>query len=93
MGKLLKEKQRISEDVARIYAAEIVLAIESLHRQNIIYRDLKPDNIVFDQQGHAMLADFGLSKEGVFSSDRGAQSFCGYFTFTQICCLPCSRDA
>ena len=56
-------------DAARIYAAEIVLALEYLHKQNIIFRDLKPDNVVFDVDGHAMLTDFGLSKTGVGSQD------------------------
>ena len=51
-----------SEWRARIYCAEILLAIEDLHKRNIIYRDLKPDNVVLDEEGHAMLADFGLSK-------------------------------
>jgi serine/threonine protein kinase len=42
--------------------AEIVLAIEALHRAEIIYRDLKPSNIIIDCDGHACLTDFGLSK-------------------------------
>ena len=45
--------------------AEILLALEDLHRRDIIYRDLKPDNVVIDDEGHAQLTDFGLSKEGV----------------------------
>jgi serine/threonine protein kinase len=45
--------------------AEIILAIEDMHKKDIIYRDLKPDNIVLDKDGHAMLTDFGLSKEGI----------------------------
>jgi serine/threonine protein kinase len=42
--------------------AEILLALEALHSQGVIYRDLKPGNIVLDKDGHAMLTDFGLSK-------------------------------
>jgi len=41
------------------------LAIEALHEKDVIFRDLKPDNVVLDEEGHAMLTDFGLSKEGV----------------------------
>lgn len=48
-----------------MYLAEIILALEDLHKRDIIYRDLKPDNIVFNEEGHAMLTDFGLSKEGI----------------------------
>lgn len=51
--------------MVKIYAAEIVLAIEALHTNGIIFRDLKPDNIVIDADGHALLTDFGLSKQGV----------------------------
>jgi len=43
----------------------VLLAIEDLHKRGIIFRDLKPDNIVLDKQGHAKLTDFGLSKEGL----------------------------
>lgn len=64
------------EHVAKFYLCEIILALEELHRHGIIYRDLKPDNVVIDDQGHAMLTDFGLSKEGI-KDNVSAKSFCG----------------
>jgi protein kinase A len=42
-------KRKITEAVVKIYAAELILAIEALHRNEIIYRDLKPENVVLDQ--------------------------------------------
>lgn len=53
----------MKEDSARFYAAEIALALEHLHDQNIVFRDLKPQNIIIDKDGHIKLADFGLSKK------------------------------
>lgn len=76
MGMALAKNRRFPVELAKVYAAEIVLAIEYLHNQNIIFRDLKPDNVVFDSDGHAMLTDFGLSKTGVGSQDTSS-SFCG----------------
>lgn len=63
MGELLDEKNNFDETIAKYYAAEILLALEELHKRDIIYRDLKPDNIVIDGDGHVRLTDFGLSKE------------------------------
>ena len=76
MSRALHKDRRFAEDRARMYLAEILLAIEDLHKRDIVYRDLKPDNIVFDSQGHALLTDFGLAKEGI-SEPNQARSFCG----------------
>ena len=76
MGKVITKEKRFTEDRARIYLAEILLALEDLHKRDIIFRDLKPDNVVLDADGHALLTDFGLSKEGVLDN-QGARSFCG----------------
>jgi serine/threonine protein kinase len=68
LGKVIHKEKRLSEDRARIYLAEILLALEDLHKRDIIFRDLKPDNVVLDQEGHVLLTDFGLSKEGVLDN-------------------------
>mmetsp|Transcript_18123 Transcript_18123/g.2956 ORF Transcript_18123/g.2956 Transcript_18123/m.2956 type:complete len:189 (+) Transcript_18123:243-809(+) len=76
LGKVLKKYKKFTEQRAKYYLCEILLALEELHRRNIIFRDLKPDNIVLDSRGHALLTDFGLSKEGVCDNYM-ARSFCG----------------
>lgn len=52
----------MTEEEAKFYTAEIILAVDSVHRMNFIHRDLKPDNILIDKQGHIKLSDFGLCK-------------------------------
>jgi len=54
---------RLSRDRTRFYAAEIVEGVESLHMNGIIYRDLKPENVLIGSDGHIVLTDFGFSKE------------------------------
>ena len=56
---------KLNEDVTSFYIAEILLAIEYLHSLDIVYRDLKPANILLDSEGHIKLADFGLAKEDI----------------------------
>ena len=67
---------RFTESRAKFYAAQIILALEHLHSHSVIYRDLKPENVLLDQHGNALLTDFGLSKEGI-NDNISAHSFCG----------------
>ncbi|OMP03064.1 hypothetical protein CCACVL1_02591 [Corchorus capsularis] len=62
MMTLLMRKDTLTEDEARFYVAETVLAIESIHKHNYIHRDIKPDNLLLDRFGHLRLSDFGLCK-------------------------------
>ncbi|XP_075542881.1 ribosomal protein S6 kinase beta-1-like isoform X1 [Dermacentor variabilis] len=64
------------EDTASFYLSEIVLALEHLHREGIIYRDLKPENVLLDAQGHVKLTDFGLCKESI-QDGAMTHTFCG----------------
>lgn len=64
---LLKNIGPLPPDMARLYIAEIVLAIEYLHMYGIVHRDLKPDNLLITALGHIKLTDFGLSKMGLMS--------------------------
>jgi len=71
--RLSKEIMFTEEDV-KFYLAELALALEHLHSLGIIYRDLKPENLLLDSDGHIAVTDFGLSKENL---EDKAYSFCG----------------
>lgn len=72
----LSRAGRFSEGRCRFYATEICLALQYLHSLNIIYRDLKPENLLLDHEGHCKITDFGLSKEGIMDN-VSAKTLCG----------------
>jgi hypothetical protein len=80
----LRKSLCFTESRARFYAAELLLALDHLHSQHIIYRDLKLENVLLDYQGHVALTDFGLSKQN-FDKTGGATTFCG----TVSLCIKC----
>lgn len=66
----LAQERMFTEEVASFYMAEMVLALEHLHRNlGVVYRDLKPENCLLDAEGHLLLTDFGLSKVAVDDDD------------------------
>ncbi|KFQ28201.1 Serine/threonine-protein kinase MRCK alpha, partial [Mesitornis unicolor] len=69
---LSKFEDRLPEDMARFYLAEMVIAIDSVHQLHYVHRDIKPDNILMDMNGHIRLADFGsclkLMEDGTVQS-------------------------
>ena len=80
LAKHLTFEKRFKEPRAKFYICEVILALEDLHKRNIIFRDLKPDNVVLDKDGHCKLTDFGLSKEGM-TGNIYTQSFCGSIAY------------
>jgi serine/threonine protein kinase len=58
----LSTYQNFTVDIARFFAAEIVCVLEYLHARKIVYRDLKPENVLIDQHGHIKICDFGFAK-------------------------------
>lgn len=73
---LLKQVRCFTSEQAKNYIAQVILAVEYLHSLDIIYRDLKPMNILIDEEGYIKLTDFGLAKENV-TQKNPAMSFCG----------------
>jgi serine/threonine protein kinase len=66
---------RFTETQAKFYFAEMLEAFEYLHKKDIVYRDIKPENILIDIDGHIKITDFGLSK--VIEKRKKSYSFCG----------------
>ena len=70
-----KMRKGLDEEVTKFYIACITLALEYLHTNHVIYRDLKPENVFIDQQGYPKLGDFGFAK--MLKPGRRAFTFCG----------------
>ncbi|TPX64063.1 hypothetical protein SpCBS45565_g06148 [Spizellomyces sp. 'palustris'] len=72
----IQEKKRFSQARAKFYACEVLLALEYFHKNNIIYRDLKLDNILMAPDGHIKVADYGICKENM-PYGQTTRTFCG----------------
>ena len=75
---LLIKKDILTENEARFYLSELILAIESIHKLDCIHRDIKPDNILIDQNGHIKLSDFGLAKISDKLYDKENEKYTNY---------------
>uniref|UniRef100_H9G6X3 non-specific serine/threonine protein kinase n=2 Tax=Anolis carolinensis TaxID=28377 RepID=H9G6X3_ANOCA len=72
----LSRERVFTEDRARFYGAEIVSALEYLHSRDVVYRDIKLENLMLDKDGHIKITDFGLCKEGI-TDGATMKTFCG----------------
>jgi len=73
----LSRHRKFPENYTRFYTAELLLALKYLHSKGIIYRDLKPENVLFDADGHVKLGDFGLAKANISHYYKGTRSRVG----------------
>ena len=81
----IKKEKKFKEDRARFYAAQVFLAIEELHKMGFVYRDLKPENVLFDTNGYIKVSDYGLSKE--LKEGEKTYSLTGTASYLSTCWL------
>jgi len=79
-GELFFHMQQVDcfdEERSRFYVAEIGCGLEYLHKEGVLYRDLKPENVLVSRKGHICLTDFGISKQGFEGGENKTQTFVG----------------
>jgi len=78
----LGKQHRTRKDWVLFYCAEILLSLETLHTRHIIYRDMKPDNVMIDYEGHVKLIDFGFAKHLTEKTSFRTRTNCGTIGYT-----------
>jgi len=73
-SRVLQEREVLTEDDVRFFAGNIVLAFDYMHRKGIVYRDLKPENLLLDKDGYLKFVDFGFAKK---IDDNRTYTLCG----------------
>ncbi|KJA17464.1 hypothetical protein HYPSUDRAFT_1018215 [Hypholoma sublateritium FD-334 SS-4] len=77
LASFMQHKRHLGREAAKFYSAQLILAIQSLHKVGIIHRDIKPDNIFLSEDGHLVLADFGLA-ENIASYEGGESAMSNF---------------
>lgn len=72
-----RKRSTFSIERIRFYAAQILLALKYLHSLEIVYRDIKPENILVCSTGYIKLTDFGMCKQGVDYAEKKTRTWCG----------------
>lgn len=80
----IKKDKSFSEKRTKFYAAQIFLALEELHSLGYVYRDLKPENVLFDSNGYIKVSDYGLAKE--LKKGEKTYSLTGTASYLSSCC-------
>lgn len=73
---LLSSNKRLTVDTAKFYAAEILAALDHIHNAKIVYRDLRPENILIDEEGHLKLVDFGFAMRSSYNANGKHYTIC-----------------